>query len=191
MMALYGFAYMAFHYLKNQRALGFPNLDENGNTMNVTSKYQFIATFMALGVIANLAPHYITLLAIRSPALMQSSAAPALRPHPGLGASGAVYGTMAICALAYPGTEINIIFLPMLPFKIGYGFPAICLLDAIGIARGWTRFGHMVHLTGAAAGAGTFLYGPAAWYWGQWILRGGRIEGESHKKSQRPWWRLF
>lgn len=175
MLALYGFANASFSYLKYRRMNDYPNRDESGQSMNITSRYHFVAIFMTFGVIANLIPHYLTLHAARSPAMMRSFLAPALTPTYGLGASGAVYSTMAVSALSHPEIEVSIIFLPFLPFKLGYGFPAICAIDAVGVLRGWRRFGHLVHLTGAAAGAGAFAYGPAVWYWGQSALRGGKI----------------
>jgi rhomboid-like protein len=175
MIGLYSFAPETFDNLKFRRMGGFPNVDDNKVTMNINSTYHNIAFFMSCGIIANLIPHYISLLSTRSAALMSSSAAGALVPRPGLGASGAVYSCLTFSALAYPDKSIVLIFLPMLPFSIGYGVCGLCLVDAIGVIRGWHQFGHLTHLTGAAAGVGAYFYGPAAWYWGQYALRGGRI----------------
>jgi rhomboid-like protein len=176
MIALYSFGAPAFNYLKQQRVFGYPNIDDRGS-MNIDTTYHNIAFFASCGVLANLAPHYITLLASRSPALMRSSAAPALIPRPSLGASGAVYSCLAVCAMAYPKMSVSLIFLPMVPIPIGWGFPALAAVDAFGVLRGWHRFGHLTHLTGAAAGVGAFYYGASAWYWGQSLLRGGQIRG--------------
>lgn len=182
MFALWSFGPEAFNYLKQQRMLGFPNLDDNGSTMNINSTYHNIAFFMSFGVLANLAPHYMSLLAARSPALIRSSAAPALLPRGGLGASGAVYSCMAITAIAHPNISIALIFLPMLPFQIGWGFPALVAVDAFGVLRGWSRFGHLTHVTGAAVGLGAYQYGPSAWYWAQYVLRGGNIKSAPSRR---------
>lgn len=156
----------------------YPNIDEslsNGQVMNVNSTYHNIAFFITCGIVSNLIPHYISLLALRSPMLMNSTAAPALIPRPGLGASGAIWSCLAVGGLYDPSTQISLIFLPMVPFSIGYGLSGMALLDAFGVLRGWHTFGHMQHLTGAAVGVAAYFYGPAAWYWGQWTVRRGKI----------------
>jgi rhomboid-like protein len=180
MFAMYGFAPIAFDYLKRQRIFGYPNTNDMGS-MNIDSTPYYVAFFLTCGVLANLAPHYITLLASRSPALMRSSAAAALIPRPGLGASGAVYSCLAISAFAHPQHSVALIFLPMVPIPIGLGFPAIVCVDAIGILRGWQRLGHLTHLTGAAVGYGAYKYGASAWYWGQSMLRGKDKPSHGHK----------
>lgn len=88
MIALYGIGPTAFRYLKEQRILGFPNENSDG-TMNQDSSSQFVAFFATCGILANIAPHYITQFAARSPMLLRSPSAGALMPRPGLGASGA------------------------------------------------------------------------------------------------------
>jgi len=181
MLALFSFGPHAFGYLKAHRFSDYPSIDGT-EAININSTYHFIAFFMTCGVISNLIPHYITLLATRSRTLMNSSASAALVPRPGLGASGAVYSCVAINALAFPDTQIALIFLPMFPIAIGYGFPVLALVDAIGVVRGWQRFGHLAHLSGAAMGVAAYQYGPATWYWGQRILRGGPSQGKSIRK---------
>jgi rhomboid-like protein len=175
MLGLYSFGPDCFNYLQSSRIMRYPDIDEKGSSMNINSTYHHIAFFITCGVVANLIPHYISLLAIRSPMLMNSSAAPALIPRPGLGASGAIWSCLAVSGLYDPSTQIVLVFLPMFPFSIGYGLSGMALFDAIGVFRGWQMFGHMQHLTGAAAGVGAYFYGPAAWYWAQWSLRGGKI----------------
>jgi rhomboid-like protein len=170
MFALYGFGPQAFDYLKQRRIFGYPNASEQGS-ININSTPHFVAFFMTCGVLANLLPHYVSLLASRSQALMRSSAANALIPRPGLGASGAVYSCLAVCAFAHPEHSVSLIFLPMVPIPIGWGFSGIVCMDAIGVIRGWHNFGHLTHLTGAAAGVSAYYCGAAAWYWGQAILR--------------------
>jgi rhomboid-like protein len=69
------------------------------------------------------------------------SSAQALAAHqailPGLGASGAIYATVVIAALYQPDARIAIIFLPFFSFPIGLGVTGLCLVDLIGVIRGW------------------------------------------------------
>ena len=54
-----------------------------------------------------------------------------------LGASGAIYSTVIVSALAFPQAEVSLIFPPTPPFPIQYGVGGLVLLDCIGILRGW------------------------------------------------------
>lgn len=143
--------------------------------MNLNSTFHSIAFFVSCGICANLIPHYIKLLSLRSRILMLSKAAPALLPMPGLGASGAVYSCLVVEAIHDPSHQIAIIFLPFIPFSIVYGVTGMIALDIIGVLRGWRGFGHLCHLSGAALGAGAYQYGPAVWYKAQSLLRGGKV----------------
>ena len=180
-MALYSFGPTAFLTLQADRMKSYPNYQDMGTNqpprlMNLNSVYHFLAFFISCGVVANLIPHYISLLSLRSPMLMNSTAAPALIPQPGLGASGAVISCLAVTALSRPDMEIVLIFLPMVPIAIGYGFAGMVALDAVGVMRGWQTFGHTCHLTGSALGVGAHFYGAEAWYRAQRLLRGGKVE---------------
>jgi rhomboid-like protein len=57
--------------------------------------------------------------------------------RPSLGASGAVYASLAVTALAYPHAQVYLIFLPMIPISISVGFGGMLLADVIGLWRGW------------------------------------------------------
>ena len=59
---------------------------------------------------------------------------------PSLGASGAIYSAVIVTALAYPHSEIALIFPPTPPIPIQWGAGALVALDCIGIIRGW-RYG--------------------------------------------------
>jgi rhomboid-like protein len=65
---------------------------------------------------------------------------------PSLGASGAIYGTVIISALAFPQAEVSLVFPPTPPFPIQYGVGGLVLLDCIGVLRGW-RYGCLSWLT--------------------------------------------
>ena len=99
---------------------------------------------------------------------------------PSLGASGAIYATVVVTALAFPNSQIALFIPPSYPINIQYGVGGLVLMDAIGILRGWryvhdfsvlstalTRhqrlFDHWAHLGGAAFGAAYYAYGPTVW----------------------------
>ncbi|KZT43234.1 hypothetical protein SISSUDRAFT_1069068 [Sistotremastrum suecicum HHB10207 ss-3] len=99
--------------------------------------------------------------------LSQQAAASAIKSKhnilPSLGASGAVYSTLAITALAFPETHVSLIFPPTGSIPIEYGFAGLVLIDTVGILRGWRLFDHWAHLGGAAFGAFYWMYGPTIW----------------------------
>ncbi|KAI0272754.1 hypothetical protein BC834DRAFT_817520 [Gloeopeniophorella convolvens] len=82
---------------------------------------------------------------------------------PSLGASGAIYGTVIISALAFPDAEVSLVFPPTPSFSIQYGVGGLVLLDCIGVLRGWRLFDHYAHLGGAAFGALYYTYGMRMW----------------------------
>lgn len=56
---------------------------------------------------------------------------------PSIGASGAIYSAVIVTALAYPHSEIALIFPPTPPIPIQWGTGALIALDCIGVIRGW------------------------------------------------------
>lgn len=84
-----------------------------------TSRYHFLALFVTAGIISSLVSHCYTLLYILPRALKSAAARSAIAPSHG--ASGSIYTTIVITALAYPDTQISLIFLPMFPFSIQGG----------------------------------------------------------------------
>ena len=56
---------------------------------------------------------------------------------PSLGASGAIYGTVTLTALAFPDTEIALLIPPTFPIPIQTGVAALVSLDLLGALRGW------------------------------------------------------
>ena len=65
---------------------------------------------------------------------------------PSLGASGAIYSAVVVTALAYPHSEIALIFPPTPPIPIQWGVGALIALDCVGVIRGW-RYGWAVLLS--------------------------------------------
>ncbi|KAF7794403.1 hypothetical protein EIP86_005537 [Pleurotus ostreatoroseus] len=82
---------------------------------------------------------------------------------PSLGASGAIYGTVTLTALAFPDTQVALIFPPTWPIPIQWGVGGLVALDILGALRGWKIFDHYAHLGGAAFGAWYYSYGPGIW----------------------------
>ncbi|KAJ4470121.1 hypothetical protein J3R30DRAFT_3660876 [Lentinula aciculospora] len=158
-----------------------------------TSSYHFLSFYISAGVFASLASHianarirYPKLIAqLSSPAsrppatetwasavaavssatAKSATAAPAAAVTiPGsLGASGAVYACVTLVALAYPESQVSLIFPPVTPIGIQTAAMGILTLDMIGIYRGWRIMDHWAHLGGAAFGALYYYYGPYIW----------------------------
>ncbi|KIY53013.1 hypothetical protein FISHEDRAFT_34470 [Fistulina hepatica ATCC 64428] len=98
------------------------------------------------------------------------SPAPSVKPKtitptilPGLGASGAIYSCMVVCALAFPDATVAFFIPPGLTLNIRTGVSLVVLLDVIGVIRGWRFFAHWVHLGGALFGYLTYHYDPKIW----------------------------
>ncbi|EJU03596.1 hypothetical protein DACRYDRAFT_64551 [Dacryopinax primogenitus] len=84
---------------------------------------------------------------------------------PSLGASGAIYATVTLSALALPEATVSFILLPWVQVPISAGVGSLVLLDVIGVMRGWRTFDHWAHLGGAAFGVFYYYYGPELWNW--------------------------
>lgn len=81
-----------------------------------------------------------------------------------LGISGAVYAAVVVSALAYPDSQMTLIFPPGLPpFSTQTGVIALVMMDIAGIVRGWKLFDHYAHLGGAIFGALYFAVGSKVW----------------------------
>ncbi len=65
------------------------------------------------------------------------AAAPTSTILPSLGASGAIYSTVILSALAFPEAEVSLVFPPTPSFPIQYAVGGFVLLDCIGVLRGW------------------------------------------------------
>lgn len=56
---------------------------------------------------------------------------------PSLGASGAIYATVTLTAMAFPEAHVSLIFPPTPPIPIQYGVFGFMALDLLGVIRGW------------------------------------------------------
>ncbi|KAI0729963.1 hypothetical protein C8Q72DRAFT_776948 [Fomitopsis betulina] len=184
-MALLSFGSSAGAYLARQQQADPSNLRES------TSQWHFLAFFASAGLFSSLVSHvatarfkypqYIAQLASRSGSTSASSAAvtegaAAARStsafagaealasiKPSLGASGAIYATVTLTAMAFPEAHVSLIFPPTPPIPIQYGVFGFMALDLLGVIRGWRIFDHYAHLGGAVFGLWYYQYGPRVW----------------------------
>jgi membrane associated rhomboid family serine protease len=81
---------------------------------------------------------------------------------PAVGASGAIYGVLVAFGMAYPNTELFLLFVPV-PIKAKYFIPVLIALDLFSGITGYSIFGggiaHFAHVGGALVG---FIM---MWYW--------------------------
>jgi membrane associated rhomboid family serine protease len=81
---------------------------------------------------------------------------------PAVGASGAIYGVLVAFGMAYPNSELFLMFIPV-PIKAKYFIPVLIGLDLFSGVTGYSIFGsgiaHFAHVGGAIFG---FIM---AWYW--------------------------
>lgn len=54
-----------------------------------------------------------------------------------LGASGAIYASVVVAALAFPHASLQIALLPFFQFSIATGVCSLVALDIVGLIRGW------------------------------------------------------
>ncbi|KAI8645721.1 hypothetical protein BD408DRAFT_411422 [Parasitella parasitica] len=93
-----------FHF-----ALNMVGLWSFGRVVHDTfGREQFVAMYLGIGVGANVVSHACSLALRNSRPLL-----------PSLGASGAIYGLVASTAVLHPNSSISLIFLPMVPIKLG------------------------------------------------------------------------
>jgi membrane associated rhomboid family serine protease len=69
-----------------------------------------------------------------------STARKAIKPS--IGASGAIYGTFIVTALAVPNATLQFFFLPFLMAPIKWDAAGLIAMDTISIARGWRVMDH-------------------------------------------------
>ncbi|KAG2221178.1 hypothetical protein INT45_007755 [Circinella minor] len=130
---------------------------------------QFLASYLGMGIGANVASHVLSIATRRYRPIM-----------PSLGASGAIYGLLAGTAYLYPNSSVSLIFLPFIPIKMGYALPAMMGFDLAGILLGWRRFDHYAHLAGAGLGVYYMHYGPQH-IWQPLVRKVHEIRGNGNK----------
>ncbi|KAJ3526935.1 hypothetical protein NM688_g8194 [Phlebia brevispora] len=174
-MALASFGSAATQYMKKEQ-------DKSPHGLREASvKWHFLAFYISAGLFSSMTSH-ILMSRIRFPqavseliskrhatSLSSEAASHAAKKAtseavlPSLGASGAIYGTVTLTALAFPDTQIALIFPPTWPIPIQWGVGGLVAMDIIGALRSWRLFDHYAHLGGAAFGALYYLYGPKIW----------------------------
>lgn len=143
-LALYSFGSAAYAYLAHP--------DREYDSLGVilpssTTAYHFLAFFLTAGLFSSLSSHLSTVL-VRLPRLLRDLASPARVSSisalaanqavlPSLGASGAIYATLTLTALAFPDASISLIFVPWVPIPIGAGMAGMIAVDLLGMIRGW------------------------------------------------------
>ncbi|KAI1303505.1 hypothetical protein F5Y03DRAFT_187255 [Xylaria venustula] len=118
------------------------------------SNAHLTAFYLSAGILSSLAQHVTAIWPQRN--VTMSS----------LGASGALFALFGIVGVAYPNTQIGIIFLPgSLP--IGEAMACLALFDAVGIFVRYpgVHLGHAAHLGGLALGVGYAKYGGDKRIW--------------------------
>ncbi|KAG6331771.1 hypothetical protein ID866_7315 [Astraeus odoratus] len=173
----FGSAATTFFYLYHRND---PNATPESST-----RWHFLAFFISAGLFSGLVSHVVATKVIFPRLLARASAQASIKASPAasaiagstsatavtstreilpsLGASGAVYATVTLSALAFPDAEIRLLLLPFFPIPISTGVGGIILLDVVGALRGWKLFDHYAHLGGAAAGAIYYYYGMPWW----------------------------
>jgi rhomboid-like protein len=56
---------------------------------------------------------------------------------PSLGASGAIYSTLMVSAMAFPALHVTLIIPPWFTIPIQWGVGGVVLMDCVGALRGW------------------------------------------------------
>lgn len=184
-LALEGFGSAAYHYLVKEEGNQKPPMLES------SASFHFMSFFISAGLFSGLVSHVVS-TKFRYPRAVAQFAAQAHGTKkadtwasavsaasgtaastvtkksipdilPSLGASGAIYATVVVTALAFPQSQIALFIPPSYPINIQYGVGGLVLLDTIGILRGWRVFDHWAHLGGAVFGAAYYAYGPTVW----------------------------
>lgn len=144
-LALYSFGSAAYAYLAHS------DRDYEALTNIVlpssTTAYHFLAFFLTAGLFSSLSSHLSTVL-VRLPRLLRDLSSPARVSSisalaanqavlPSLGASGAIYATLTLTALAFPDANVSLIFVPFFPIPIGAGMVGMIAVDVLGMLKGW------------------------------------------------------
>jgi len=184
-LALESFGSAAYYHLLREQNKFEPQ------QLEATSAYHFLAFFISAGMFSGLVSHVVS-TKFRYPKLVAQLASPASTVQktetwaaavaasstsaaqasvskippilPSLGASGAVYATATMTALAFPESQVALFIPPTYPINIQFGIGGLMMMDVIGILRGWRSFDHWAHLGGAAFGIAYYKFGPQIWH---------------------------
>ncbi|CAD7077445.1 unnamed protein product [Hermetia illucens] len=137
-----------------------------GAAVNAVGREQFLGLYLSAGVLSSFTSYAYKVLTKQM--------------GPSLGASGAIMAVLALVCVAYPHTELSILFLPQFTFSAGSAIKAIMAIDLAGCLFKWKFFDHAAHLGGALFGLFWCQYGiEHLWpkrehflrYWHQWRSR--------------------
>ncbi|KAG8904377.1 hypothetical protein FRC00_014003 [Tulasnella sp. 408] len=164
-LALISFSSAAWWILQDMQNRAPSGLQE------ATPKWHFLAFYVAAGLASSYVSHVaqasrlrFVLRNIARPERAAAAMKAAASIKPSLGASGAIYATVALTAFYYPNTAVNIMLIPI-AVPIGAAVSGMVALDILGIIRGWQMFDHWAHLGGAAFGALAYWDGGRTWDW--------------------------
>ncbi|KAG8898299.1 hypothetical protein FRC01_010958, partial [Tulasnella sp. 417] len=145
-LALISFSSAAWWILQDMQNHAPSGLQE------ATPKWHFLAFYIAAGLASSYISHVaqasrlrFVLRNIAKPERAAAALKAAASIKPSLGASGAIYATVALTAFYYPSTAVNIMFIPI-AVPIGAAVSGMVALDVLGIIRGWQMFDHWAHL---------------------------------------------
>jgi len=133
----------SWHIFGNMLGLFFlgPTLEKHWGSK------RFLAFYLFCGVVGGLS--YTLLVALG-----------AMRGGPMVGASGAILGMLAACAILFPHFVVFILLFPV-PIRVAaVGLMLVYTLNVV--MGGWNSGGDAAHLGGMAAGAAYVLLGPRA-----------------------------
>ena len=107
----------------------------------VSAKFRYPQTIAHLASPASIVQKTETwagAVAASSSSAIQAAAVNKIPPIlPSLGASGAIYATATMTALAFPDSQVALYIPPTYPINIQYGIGGLMMIDVIGVLRGW------------------------------------------------------
>lgn len=107
----------------------------------VSAKFRYpqtIAHFASPASVVQKTETWAGAVAASSSSAVQAAAVNKIPPIlPSLGASGAIYATATMTALAFPDSQVALYIPPTYPINIQYGISGLMMIDVIGVLRGW------------------------------------------------------
>ncbi|XP_039295735.1 presenilins-associated rhomboid-like protein, mitochondrial [Nilaparvata lugens] len=127
-------------------------------TVASLGKEQFTAMYLTGGVVASLAS-------------IITSVGMGVGRH-SLGASGAVMAVIGYSCMAYPTSQVSVIFVPNYSVNAETALKALMAVDLAGLIFRWRFFDHAAHLGGALFGVMWYFYGRK-YIWGnrEYVVR--------------------
>ncbi|KAI8984747.1 hypothetical protein BDF20DRAFT_911814 [Mycotypha africana] len=124
---------------------------------NKLGREQFIATYLSLGISANVVSH-VTRVAMARRWRHNVEAAKLAT----LGTDSALYGLLAGTTIIYPEATLIIPFLPtaLSTLNLSYTLPAFLSMDAVALFFRWNRMDHIAHIGGTMMGIVYAKFGP-------------------------------